>query len=109
SPDSLSWEVEAAHIVPRGLNGKDDIWTGIALCHFHHWAFDVGWFSFYDNYRIVISSKIERIPDDFGKVGNFNFRRNSLESNKIMILPGNDSLRPHVNALEWHRSHIFSS
>lgn len=109
SPDSLSWEVEAAHIVPHGLNGKDDIWNGIALCHFHHWAFDVGWFSFYDNYQIVVSSKIERIPDDFGKVGNFNFLRNSLESNKIMILPENDSLRPHVNALEWHRSHIFSS
>ena len=42
SPDSLIWEVEAAHIVPKREKGKDDLWNGLALCHLHHWAFDVG-------------------------------------------------------------------
>lgn len=107
APYTLSWEVEAAHIVPHGLNGKDDIWNGIALCHLHHWAFDVGWFSFSGNYRIVVSSQIKGLPDNFGRVGNFDFFRNSLESDKVMILPKNNSLRPHENALEWHRKHIF--
>ena len=45
SPDTLIWEVEAAHIVPHRMNGKDDIWNAMALCHLHHWAFDVGWFT----------------------------------------------------------------
>jgi hypothetical protein len=107
APDALYWEVEAAHIVPHGLNGKDDIWNGIALCRLHHWAFDTGWFSFSDNYRIMVSSALGCIPGNFGKIGNFDVFRNSIKANKDMLLPGNDSLRPHKNALEWHRKHIF--
>jgi hypothetical protein len=107
SPNSLNWEVEAAHIVPHGLQGKDDIWNGVALCRLHHWAFDVGWFSLSNNYQVLISSRLEQIPDNFGKIGNFDFFRKSLDTNKTVILPQNDLLRPHVNALEWHREHIF--
>jgi len=54
SPDSLCWEVEAAHIVPHGSLGRDDLFNGIALCRFHHWAFDVGWFALLDNYKISV-------------------------------------------------------
>jgi hypothetical protein len=107
APGALYWEVEAAHIVPYGLNGKNDIWNGIALCRFHHWAFDVGWFSFSDNYRIMVSSQFDCIPDNFGKVGNFDFFRTSIKANKNMLLPKNNSLRPHLNAFEWHRKYIF--
>lgn len=107
SPNSLNWEVEAAHIVPHGLQGKDDIWNGVALCRLHHWAFDVGWFSLSNNYRILISSRLDHIPDNFGKIGSFDFFRKSLDTNRSMILPQNDSLYPHINALEWHREHIF--
>jgi hypothetical protein len=107
SPNSLNWEVEAAHIVPHGLQGKDDIWNGVALCRLHHWAFDVGWFSLSNNYRILISSRLDHIPGDFGKIGSFDFFRKSLDTNRGMILPQNDSLYPHINALEWHREHIF--
>jgi hypothetical protein len=107
SPNLLNWEVEAAHIVPHGLQGKDDIWNGVALCRLHHWAFDVGWFSLSNNYRVLISSRFKHIPDNFGKIGNFDFFRQSLDTNKAMILPKNDSLRPHINALTWHREHVF--
>jgi 5-methylcytosine-specific restriction endonuclease McrA len=107
APNSLSWEVEAAHIVPHGLHGKDDIWNGIALCRLHHWAFDVGWFTFSNDYRIVLSSCFGHIPGDFGKIGSFDFFRNSLKTNRRMLLPQNGGLCPHKNALEWHRKHIF--
>jgi hypothetical protein len=107
SPDTLYWEVEAAHIVPHNLNGKDDIWNGIALCRLHHWAFDVGWFSFSNKYRILRSSHLKNIPDDYGKIDGFEFFRNRLESNKKMLLPDGASLRPHENAIEWHRKNIF--
>src|SRR6266496_210997 len=69
SPDSLFWEVEAAHIVPHGSFGRDDIFNGIALCRFHHWAFDVGWFALLDNYHICVSPKLSDLPSDFGRVG----------------------------------------
>src|SRR5207247_3439747 len=54
SPDSLCWEVEAAHIVPHGSLGRDDLFNGIALCRFLHWAFYVGWFALLDNYKISV-------------------------------------------------------
>jgi hypothetical protein len=107
SPNALYWEVEAAHIVPHNLNGKDDIWNGIALCRLHHWAFDVGWFSFSNKYRILLSSHINNIQNDFGKINGLDFFRDSLESNKKILLPDGTSLRPHENAIEWHRKNIF--
>jgi putative restriction endonuclease len=33
-------EVQAAHIYPVELNGRDDARNGLALCRLHHWAFD---------------------------------------------------------------------
>jgi hypothetical protein len=107
TPGALNWEVEAAHIVPHGLCGKDDIWNGIALCRLHHWAFDSGWFSLSNQYRVLVSSQFERLPDDFGNMSGFDVFRKSLEANRSVVLPRNASLRPHPHALEWHREHIF--
>jgi len=109
SPDSLSWEVEAAHIVPHRLNGKDDIWNGIALCRLHHWAFDVGWFSFSNNYRMLISPQLRNVIGDFGNIGDMAVFRNSLVSDKRILLPDNASFYPHENSIEWHRKHTFCS
>ena len=107
SPNTLYWEVEAAHIVPHGSNGKDDIWNGIALCRLHHWAFDVGWFAFSNNYRMLVSSRLKDIPHDFGKTNNFDFFSSTLEANKMMLLPEGKSLHPHEKSIEWHRENIF--
>jgi hypothetical protein len=107
SPNTLYWEVEAAHIVPHGLNGKDDIWNGIALCRLHHWAFDVGWFSLSNNYRLLISSHLGNIPQNFGLIGKNDIFKDSLESKKKISLPDRYSFRPHENSLKWHREHIF--
>ncbi|GBU21545.1 hypothetical protein R80B4_01438 [Fibrobacteres bacterium R8-0-B4] len=107
SPNTINWEVEAAHIVPHNLNGKDDIWNGVALCRLHHWAFDVGWFSFSNKYRVLLSPYLKDIPNDFGKINGFDFFKDSLESNKKILLPEGASWRPHESALEWHRKNIF--
>ena len=107
SPDNLHWEIEAAHIVPHGLNGKDDIWNGIALCGLHHWAFDVGWFSISNNYQILISSHLNNIPQNFGNVGKFEFFKDSLKLKKEISLPDKYSFRPHESSLMWHREYVF--
>jgi len=107
SPDSLSWEVEAAHIVPNSSLGRDDIWNGLALCHLHHWAFDVGWLTLLDDYTIQVSSQVHSLPSDFGRLGDYEFLRAlSIKSTKI-LLPSRSEIYPHHNAIHWHRRNIF--
>ena len=107
SPDFLSWEVEAAHIVPHSFQGRDDIWNGLALCHLHHWAFDVGWFALRDNYTTYVSSRVHSLPSDFGRLGDYEFvRALSIKSTRI-FLPSRRDLHPHRNAIQWHRQNIF--
>jgi putative restriction endonuclease len=107
SPDFLSWEVEAAHIVPHSFMGRDDIWNGLALCHLHHWAFDVGWFSLRDDYTISVSSKIHSLPSDYGRIGNYEFIRAISSKSIKILLPRKSELYPHQDAIRWHRQNIF--
>lgn len=107
SPDYMQWEVEAAHIVPYYANGKDDIWNGIALCRLHHWAFDVGWFTLSDNFKILPSEKIENLPADLGKLGNYDFIEQLAKENPMICLPKEKEIYPHPNAIRWHRENIF--
>lgn len=55
-------EVEAAHIYPKSENGRDDIRNGIALCKFHHWAFDTGWLAITEDYDLLVAD----VPDRNG-------------------------------------------
>jgi len=107
SPDSLSWEVEAAHIVPHHSMGRDDIWNGIALCHLHHWAFDVGWFTLRDNYVIEVSSKVNFLPPDYGRLGDYEFVRALTHKAARILLPDKNEIHPHQNAIRWHRQNVF--
>jgi len=106
SPDNLCWEVEAAHIVPHSFKGKDDIWNGIALCHLHHWAFDVGWFTIKNNFEIVLSSKADYLPSAYAKLdGNDCLKRYDVKSK--ILLPKSKHSYPHPNALSWHQKNKF--
>lgn len=107
SPNNLYWEVDAAHIVPHRLNGKDEIWNGIAFCKLHHWAFDVGWFSLTNDYRIIVSKNYNDLPENFGKILELDFLKNKLSDDKPISLPTVKDLNPHVSALEWHRNNIL--
>src|SRR6266545_6384194 len=108
SPDSLCWEVEAAHIVPHGSFGRDDIFNGIALCRFHHWAFDVGWFALLDNYRICVSSKLSHLPTDFGRMGDRELIRALSNRGSGIRLPSERRVYPHINSIRWHREFVFN-
>ena len=107
SPDSLLWEVEAAHIVPHASMGKDDIWNGLSLCRLHHWAFDVGWFTLSDDYAIQVSSKINSLPLGFGKMWDNEIVRVMADKKLKIFLPGQEEIFPHQNAIQWHRENIF--
>jgi hypothetical protein len=107
SPDSLSWEVEAAHIVPNRSLGRDDLWNAIALCHLHHWAFDVGWFTLLDDYQIQVSRQVCHLPRDFGKMGAYDFIRSLAAKTATVYLPKRVEIHPHCNALRWHRQNVF--
>lgn len=107
SPNSFLWEVEAAHIVPNSSKGKDDIWNGVALCHLHHWAFDVGWFTILDDYHIQLSSKAKNLSDDFGKIGEYELINKLSSKKEKILLPESATIYPHKNSLEWHRENIF--
>jgi putative restriction endonuclease len=107
SPNTMQWEVEAAHIVPHRANGKDDILNGIALCRLHHWAFDVGWFTLENNLRIITSRKIRDLSADNGHLGDFDFIGHLSKEELMISLPKDQSIYPHPTAIKWHRDNIF--
>lgn len=107
SPDSLCWEVEAAHIVPHGSFGRDDLFNGLALCRFHHWAFDVGWFALLDDYKVRVSSKLSDLPPDFGQLGDYELIRALTKHRTGIRLPTSRQAYPHVNSIRWHRQFVF--
>jgi hypothetical protein len=107
SPDAMLWEVEAAHIVPHRAKGKDDVLNGIALCRLHHWAFDVGWFTLLDNFKIQSSQKILSLPSDFGKSATYDFAKALVSNDSIIFLPNNSEIFPHHNSIRWHRENVF--
>lgn len=92
SPDGTP-EVEAAHIYPHSEGGSDDIRNGIALCKFHHWAFDSGWLSFTDNYEIMVAKAT-------GKNGYHKLKEREGQS---LWLPENEDTHPHPMFLREHR------
>jgi len=107
SPDSLCWEVEAAHIVPHASFGKDDIFNGIALCRFHHWAFDVGWFGVRDDYTVCVSSKLAELPREFGRTGRHELLRSLAPRGSEIRLPSRRQFYPHESSLRWHREFVL--
>ena len=105
SPDMNIWEVQAAHIIPHSMNGKDDIWNGISMCHIHHWTFDTGWFSILDDYSIKLSSKIRILNKNYGKIFNTELIR-GIEKSQL-YLPENKDNYPHKSALLWHKEKVL--
>jgi len=107
SPDNLLWEVEAAHIVPHGFKGKDDVWNGLSLCRLHHWTFDVGWLTVDSEMQIKVSSKVDSMPDQYGKLGGVDLIRMFANNRLRITLPDNPNMFPHETALTWHRENLF--
>ncbi len=107
SPDQLRWEVQAAHIVPHGSFGKDDIWNGLALCQLHHWAFDVGFFSFDEKFKLISSLKSETLKSEYGKIFEFRFLDHFRKNDCFLNLPKIVNHYPDMTAIAWHRENVY--
>ena len=88
-----TYEVEAAHGVPRSEGGADDVRNGLALCRKHHWAFDSGLFGISDDLRLFVPSTVTDMP----------------ENNSLAAICGNEILQASDHALrvdpaafKWH-------
>jgi putative restriction endonuclease len=93
--------VDGAHIKPFSefLDSKID--NGLSLCKNHHWAFDLGWFSIDDDYRILVAQDLD---DDSP------YTRAMKEFDREPIaLPSNDRYFPRLESLQWHRDNKFKS
>lgn len=92
-------EAQAAHIIPRGINGSDDPRNGIALSRTAHWAFDKGMFTISDQYEIIVHPKAKH-----ANVNNFPI----LDLHGQLInKPEDEAYWPHKDAIAWHNSEVF--
>lgn len=86
---------------PRPLNMKTFEVT-------YHWAFDVGWFTLNEDFTIKVSSRIDLLPRDQGKIGSYDILREFTKAPMKVNLPVNESIFPHKNSIMWHRAHVFA-
>lgn len=99
--------LESAHIKPDnvaedGTPHRAHILNGLCLCRHCHIAFDKGYFSLTDDYRIVTSSMFENIP-------NQNLKTAIVSSNNNTIKNRIDNRLPLVEFIQYHRSVKFKS
>lgn len=92
-------EATAAHIVPKHQQGTDDPRNGLSLCHTHHWAFDNGIFTLSDEYTILLSSVVQQAETSQFELVNM--------AGHPMLLPAHEMVKPHPDALQWHRDHVW--
>jgi putative restriction endonuclease len=88
--------VAAAHIIPWSLSHNDDPRNGLSLCGLHHWSFDQGLLGIASDYAILTSPLV---PEEQKPA--------LLASEQQLYLPKDDLLKPALQALDWHRRHIF--
>jgi putative restriction endonuclease len=91
--------VDGAHIKPFAdfLDSKID--NGLSLCKNHHWAFDLGWFSIDDNYKILVAQDLEEDSPHHKLMKDFH--------HEPISLPSKEQYFPRLEALEWHRQNKF--
>lgn len=92
-------EAQAAHIIPRRINGSDDPRNGIALSHTAHWAFDQGMFTLSDQYEIIVHPKARH-----ARINKFSII--DLQGQPINK-PDDDAFWPHKEAIDWHKAEVF--
>ncbi len=99
--------VEAAHIKPdnvadEGTPHRAHILNGLCLCRHCHIAFDKGYFSLTDDYRIITSTKFSDIVDQ-------NLKTVILISANITIKNRVDNRFPLVEFIQYHRANKFKN
>ncbi|MDY6937267.1 MAG: HNH endonuclease [Cyanobacteriota bacterium] len=92
--------VDGAHIKPFSQFYDNNIYNGISFCKNHHWAFDRGWFSIDENYRIIVTKGLREKSPHSKPMKDFH--------NQKIVLPISNLYLPSLEALQWHRDNIFS-
>lgn len=90
--------LEAAHIMPRAHNGVYLPCNGIAMSKDMHFAFDKGFFTIDENYKILVHPDVERVGsylNDYNKTS--------------MYLPREPFFQPRQEFLEYHRTNIYGT
>lgn len=91
--------LDAAHIKWHAAGGPDTPNNGMALCSFHHLAFDRGALSLNDDLRILVSKDVH---------GHNHIEQLLLRySGKPLRPPQDGEPFPEPTYLEWHRHEVF--
>lgn len=91
--------LEAAHVKWHAYGGLDTIDNGIALCSFHHKAFDKGAIGLNDDLKLIVSSDLS---------GNKMLEQLVYEfENKAIRTPQGGFLPPNDRYIEWHYTNVF--
>ncbi len=88
-------EVQAAHIKPVASAGSDSVRNGLALSGTLHWMFDRGLVSVDDEFRIL---RADGVPEDIARL---------IRPEARLLLPNDETLRPHPLFLQFHREQVF--
>lgn len=89
--------VEAAHIQWFAYDGPDHVTNGLALCAFHHKAFDLGAFTVEDDLAVSVSEEVNGDGEDV-----------LLKKEPLKVgTPACKEDRPKSEFLSWHREQVF--
>lgn len=89
--------IEAAHIRWFAYDGPDHVTNGLALCAFHHKAFDLGAFTVEDDLAVSVSEEVNGDGEDV-----------LLKKEPLNVgLPACKEDRPNQVFLAWHREQVF--
>jgi putative restriction endonuclease len=88
-------EVQAAHIRPVASDGPDSVRNGIALSGTLHWMFDRGLISIDNDFRVL---RANGVPEDVVRL---------IRPEACLLLPDDETLRPHPSFLRFHRERVF--
>lgn len=91
--------VDGAHIKPFSKFYDDRIDNGMSLCKNHHWAFDLGWFTIDENYKIKVSPIIKEESLYTKPMQDFDGEQ--------LYLPSHELYFPRIDSIQWHSENIF--
>lgn len=97
-----SFGIEAAHIMWHSHGGPPEVPNGLALCTFHHKAFDRGVIGLEPEsgeYRVLVSNELSGQSQAFREV--LDLRDRNLRP------PQEEALKPDVEYVDWHRQQVF--
>ena len=96
------FDLDAAHIKWHSHGGPSEVNNGLALCGFHHRAFDRGALGLEKNgtdFRVTIAGDVD------GDGGLLNLLTSF--DRKSILLPARSADAPNPEFVEWHRDEVF--